>query len=371
MSNITLLAIDIAKNVFQLHGTNKEGKVILKLQVPRGRLLEKIANINPCKICMEACGSSNYWGREFQKLGHRVELMHPKYVKPYIHRNKNDVNDAAGIAKAARDPDAKFCDVRTEHQQDVQSTHRIRKLAIQQRTALANQIRGLLAEYGIIISKGINNIRKQLPTILDSNKEKVSGLMLNNMQGLYEDLVYLDKKIDSYNKKIVVLLKEDELGKRLMDVPGIGVLGATLLSSILGNGAAFKNGRHFAAFLGLTPKQHSSGEKERLMGISKGGDTYLRTLLIHGARSVLLRTGKKSDSQSVWLRNLKFRCGYNKAAVALANKIARVVCAIAKGGSKYVPNYKPKLIKSVRKGNVRVSGLARFGVTEGALARPL
>lgn len=355
MSNVTSLAIDLAKNVFQLHGTNIRGKIILKKQLTRGKLLEHITNLPPCHIYMEACGSSNYWGREFQKFGHQVALMHPGYIKPYMGRNKNDVNDAAGIAKAARDPDTKFLSVKTAYQQDIQSTHRIRSRIIQQRTALSNQIRGLLAEYGIVMPKGIHNTRKNLPEILENSKNHLSELMQDNMRELYEDLTYLDKKVAIYDKKIKCLFKKDALCKRLIDIPGVGILGATILSSILGNGAAFRNGRHFAAFLGLVPKQHSSGEKEKHLGISKGGDTYLRTLLIHGARSVILRIEKNKDKQSIWLRNLKIRRGYNRAAVALANKIARVAWAVTRWDTEYNPSHKPSTFRLGNKNKLVVN----------------
>jgi transposase len=346
MSNVTLLAIDLAKNVFQLHGTNVKGKTILKKKVNRDRLVEFIVSLKPCNIYMDACGTANYWGRKFAECGHKVKLINPKYVKPYVKRNKNDANDAAGIAAAARDPDMRFCEVKTEGQQDIQSVHRIRSLLIQQRTALANQTRGLLAEYGIAIPQGVTHIRSELPMILGNNPNDMGGLILGCLMELYDRFNYLDKKIDYYDKKIKELFKNNEACKRLEEIPGIGTLGATILASTLGNGGGFKNGRHFAAFLGLTPRQHSSGGKERLLGISKGGDTYIRTLLIHGARSVLLRVTKKTDKQSIWIKNLLIRRGYNKTAVALANKTARVAWAIIHSGVGYNLNYKPKLFKA-------------------------
>jgi transposase len=348
MSNVTLLAVDLAKNIFQLHGTNKAGKAILKKKISRAKLLEFVANLPLCNIHMEACGSSNYWGREFEKMGHKVKLINPKYVKPYVKRNKNDMNDAAGIAAAARDPDMRFSDIKTEAQQDMQSTHRIRSLLIPQRTALANQARGLLAEYGISIPKGIAHARKKLPEILGNNSSNLSGLMLYNLMYLYEEFQRLDKNIAAYDKKIAELFEENKVCKQLATIPGIGELGATILASMLGNGSGYKNGRHFAAFLGLVPKQHSSGGKERLLGISKGGDTYVRTLLIHGARSVLVWVDKKKDKQSVWLKNLKVRAGNNKTAVALANKIARTAWAVVHENSEYNPNYKPKITNAVK-----------------------
>ena len=346
MSNITLLAIDLAKNVFQLHGTDVKGKPLLKKKISRKELPEFIAKLNPCNIYMEACGSSNYWGKKFEGFGHKVKLINPKYVKPFVKRNKNDANDAEGIAAAAMAPSMRFCDVKTETQQDIQSVHRIRSLLIQQRTALANQIRGLLAEYGTVITLGTASIRKKLPEILGDNPNNMSALILSCFLRLHENFKNLDKEIVSYDEKIKALFKGNETCKKLETIPGIGVIGATILASVLGNGSLFKNGRHFAAFLGLVPKQHSSGGKERLLGISKGGDTYIRTTLIHGARSVLLWAKKKTDSKSMWLKQLKDRRGGNIAAVALANKIARTAWAITNDGSSYDANYKPKIFNA-------------------------
>jgi transposase len=340
MSNITSLAIDLAKNTFQLHGTDAKGKIVLRKKISREKLLEFIVSLRSCNIHMEACGTANYWGRKFREYGHKVKLINPRYVKPYVKRNKNDVNDAAGIAAAARDPDMRFCEVKTEEQQDMQSVHRIRSMLIQQRTALANQIRGLLAEYGITIPQGISYIRSELPLILGNNPNDLGGLMLGCLMETYERFCFLDTKIVSYDKKIESLFKNNEACQRLEKIPGIGVLGATILASILGNGGAFKNGRHFAAFLGLTPKQHSSGGKEHLLGISKGGDTYARTLLVHGARAVLRRANKKTDKHSKWVSDVVSRRGYNKAAVALANKTARIAWSIIREGSNYDVNHK-------------------------------
>lgn len=343
MSHVTLLAIDLAKNIFQLHGADARGKPILKKRVRRDQLLEVIAQIKPCDIYMEGCGSANYWGRQFQNLGHRVKLINPKYVKPYVQRNKNDEKDAAAIASCARDPVMRFGDVKTEAQQDVQSTHRIRSLLISQRTALANQIRGIVAEYGVIIPKGIRYIGEKLPVILENEGNHFSAVMLENLVELYENFVYLNQKIAQYDEKIGRLFKSSEICQRLAKIPGVGKLGATILAAVLGNGAGFKNGRHFAAFLGLVPKQQSSGEKHRLLGISKGGDTYIRTLLIHGGRSALLWSSKKKDPQSDWLNRLRERAGYNVAAVAMANKIARIAWAVVKGQRDYDPHYLPCL----------------------------
>lgn len=343
MSNVTLLAIDLAKNIFQLYGTDAKGKTVFERRVRRDKLLQFIANINQCDIYMEGCGSANYWGREFIKLGHKVKLINPKYVKPFVKRNKNDRNDSYAIASAARDPKMTFGEVKTEAQQDIQNTHRIRSMLIGQRTALSNQVRGFLAEYGIIIPKGVSHVRKKLPLILENTETSLSQLTLDNLSELYQSLVQLDEKLGRYNKIIERLFVGNEVCKRLAEIPGIGQLSATILASVLGNGSGFKNGRHFAAFLGLVPKQHSSGEKEKLLGISKGGDTYIRTLLIHGARSVLIYAGRKNNALSMWLGRIERCSGTNVAAVAMANKMARMAWAMVKGNCGYDPNHKPRL----------------------------
>lgn len=342
MNNVTSLAVDLAKNVFQLHGTDVSGKLVIKKKISREKLSEFVANLHPCNIFMEGCGSANYWGKRFESMGHNVKLINPKYVKPYVKRNKNDINDAAGIAAAARDPDMRFSKIKNEAQQDVQSVHRIRSLLVQQRTAMINQTRGLLAERGIIMPKNIYSIRRILPEILDREKD-MSILMQTCLKELYENLKSLDEKIAVYDQRIESLFKGNELCKKLATIPGVGVLGATILASVLGNGALFKNGRHFAAFLGLTPKQYSSGGKEKLLGISKGGDTYIRSLLIHGARAVMFWVNKKTDAQSKWIKCLMVRRGNNKAAVALANKIARTAWALSHGNMEYNPNYRPMI----------------------------
>lgn len=342
MSNVTLLTVDLAKNIFQLYGADAYGKAVIKKRISREKLPQFIANLNPCNIYMEGCGSANYWGRQFKKFGHKVKLINPKYVKPYVKRNKNDKNDSIAIASAARDPEMRFGEVKTEEQQDIQSTHRIRSQLISQRTALANMIRGLLAEYGIIIAKGVEHVRKYLPIILGINEHNLNYLMLINIQELYDNLTRLDEKIERYNRLIAHIFEKNEVCKRLAEIPGVGKLGATILAAVLGNnGAGFKNGRHFAAFLGLTPRQHSSGCKERLLGISKGGDTYIRSLLIHGARAVMFWADRKKDRRSIWVKCLMLRRGKNKAAVALANKIARTAWALSRWNEEYKPNHKP------------------------------
>lgn len=346
MSNVTSLAIDLAKNIFQLHGTDSNGNAILKKKISREKLPEFMAKLPPCNVYTEACGTSNYWGRKFESFGHTVKLMHPKYVKPYVKGNKNDVNDAAGIASASRDKEMKFYNVKTEAQQDMQSVHRIRDMFIRQRTMLINQVRGLLAEYGIVTAQGPANIRKLLPSILGDNPNDMSPITITCIAEIKATIEELDKKIDIYDRRIETLFNSNDTCKKLEKIPGIGMLGATILASVLGNGSSFKNGRSFAAFLGLTPKQKSSGGKEMLLGISKGGDTYIRSTLTHGARAVLSWLNRKEvpedDKLRTWAKTLKARTHTNKTAVALANKMARTAWAVVHYNTEYNSNYAAK-----------------------------
>jgi transposase len=336
MTDINLLAIDVAKNVFQLHGINKRGSCVLTKRLNRNKLMEFISNLHICTIVMEACGGSFYWTRQFQKMGHEVKLISPQYVKPYVKGNKTDRNDAEAIAEAASRPNMRFVSIKSIEQQDIQSIHRIRSRVIQQRTQLGNQIRGLLVEYGIIIKKGISALRRALPEIIENGENELSIVMRRHIQTLYEELCHIDTRVEGYDKELAHLFKQSDMAQKIGKIEGIGPINATAILA-LGDLKNFKNGRHFAAFLGLVPRESSSGNKQRLLGISKRGDSYLRTLLIHGARSVLRRVDKKQDAKSQWLKNLKARCGMNRAACALANKTARIIWAVMTSGENYDP----------------------------------
>lgn len=327
--DITILGIDLSKEVFQLHGVNQVGKAMLRRTIRRSRLLEFIANLPPCLIVMEACGSANYWARKFKELGHHVKLISPQFVKPFVKGNKNDYQDAEAIVEAASRPSMRYVSPKTLEQQDLQSLLRIREGAIQMRTLLSNQLRGLLAEYGITLPRGLSTLRFFMVNLMDSNDQSTVTADFKQLLALqYTLLLNVDEHIKELNKKVELIATQRIDCQRVKQVPGIGSVTAVALASTLGNPNDFKNGRHFAAFLGLVPRQHSSGGKERLLGISKRGNSYLRQLLIHGARSVLTRIDKKQDARSHYLKNLKSRVGMNKAAVALANKNARTVLAM-------------------------------------------
>ena len=263
--NITTLGIDIAKNVFQLHGVDSRGKSVLKKRLSRDKLVSFVANLPPCEIVMEACGGSNYWHRKFTLHGHTVKLISPQYVKPFVKLNKNDAKDAEAICEAASRPSMNFVPPKSIEQQDIQCLHRMRERLIGNRTALVNQARGLLGEYGIIVAKGIRNLRNELPMILEDAENELTRMTRHFFNDLYEELCGLDKKIKEYDTKLEVIARENSLCKRLLEVEGIGTISSTALLSVVGNAKVFKNGRQMSAWLGLTPREHSSGGKKILL----------------------------------------------------------------------------------------------------------
>ena len=332
---VKVLGIDLAKSSFQVHGVDGEGNTVLRRKLSGEKLKRQMANMAPCLVGMEACGSAHYWARTFREYGHEVRLMAPQFVKPYVKSNKNDTVDAEAICEAVQRSSMRFVAVKETAQQDTQSLHRIRSLAVAHRTAQVNQIRGLLLEYGVKIPQGRRHVRARMPEILEDADNGLNALFRELLDGLYEELVRLDERIAEYDHKIEQLAQQDTRAQALMSIPGIGPKGATALLSAIGDAGVFGNGREMAAWLGLVPRQHSTGGKARLLGISKRGDVYLRTLLIHGARAVLRVAGKKTDRQSLWALSVQRRRGTNIAAVALANKIVRVAWALLTKGERY------------------------------------
>lgn len=335
MKEIILLGIDIAKNVFQLHGVDDKGRPMLRRKLTRKRFVETIANLPLCTIVMESCSGANHWHRKFKQMGHEVKLISPQFVKPFVKTNKNDRNDAEAIVEAASRPTMRFVSPKSVEQEDIQAVHRVRSRLIQERTALVNQIRGLLAEYGIVVPQGINKIRKALPEILEDAENELSHAGRRIFSDLYEEISEKDKRIKTYDIKLEEIFKTNESCKKIEKIEGVGVIVATAIVAAIGDPTVFENGRHFSAFLGLVPRQSSSGNKERLLGISKRGDTYIRTLLIHGGRSVVRCIGSKDDRRSRWIRELKERRGANRAAVAVANKNARIIWALLAKDEEY------------------------------------
>lgn len=339
--NIKRIGIDLAKQVFQVHGVDGQEKAVLRQKLARVKMLTYFQKLPPCLIGMEACSSAHYWGRELQKMGHTVKLMAPQFVKPYVKSNKNDANDAEAICEAVARPTMRFVAIKSIAQQDIQAVHRIRSELVQHRTAKVNQIRGLLGEYGLVVGQRIDVLRKALPLILEDAGNGLTVDFRTLLEGLQQDLITLDQRVDDMDKKIKLLASSNEDAKRLQQIPGIGPITATALICAIGDGKQFKRGRDLAAWLGLTPKQHSSGGKDHLLGISKRGDAYLRTLLIHGARAVLRVAGNKEDPRSRWIQSLCGRRNKNIAAVALANKNARIVWALLTKKTDFLPEGKP------------------------------
>ena len=328
VGELKVLGIDLAKQSFQLHGVEEHGHVVLRKKLSRSQLRAFVANLPPCLIGLEACGGAHYWVRELTKLGHAVRMIAPQFVKPYVKSNKNDAVDAEAICEAVQRPSMRFVPSKSIEQQDMQSLHRIRSQLVVRRTAQANQVRGLLLEYGLIIPVGINHVRKVLPSILEDADNALSGLFRELLNELYEELVHLDKRIQTLEQKLMTLSVNNEDCKRLLTIPGIGLLTATALIAAIADISVFKNGRELAAWLGLVPKQHSTGGKQTLLGISKRGDSYLRTLLIHGGRSVVRVAHKHQDKRNRWIGDIKQRRGENISNVAVANKNARIVWAL-------------------------------------------
>lgn len=335
-SKISTLGIDLAKSSFQLHGVNYTGEAVCKKTLSRGKLKEYMVNLPPCLVAMEACGSAHYWARLFRSYGHDVKLIAPQFVKPYVKSNKNDAADAEAICEAAQRPNMRFVSIKEIEQQDLQSLHRMRSMAVSSRTSLINQTRGLLQEYGIEVARGPKKLFAQLPLILEDAENNLSFLFREYLSDLYEELKHLDERVRKYDKKIEQISEQDENAKRLQTIPGIGPVVATALVAAIGSSVAhFQNGRELAAWLGLVPRQHSTGGRHQLLGISKRGDSYLRNLLIHGARSVLRHADKKTDRRSIWVKSLMERRHKNIATVALANKMARTVFALLKTGKDF------------------------------------
>ena len=334
MSIITI-GIDLAKNLFAVHGVDENGKAVLvKPKVAREQLLLLIAQLSPCLIGMEACSGAHYWARLFRTYGHTVKLMAPKFVTPYRmsgKRGKNDAADAAAICEAVTRPNMRFVPVKEEHQQIILTLHRTRQGFVEERTATYNRIRGLMSEFGIVLPQKVACLRRNIGAHL----EDLPGYANLCIGDLLAHADQLDARIADYDKAIAKAAREDARSRRLMERPGIGPVTASALLASIGNGHDFKNGRQVAAWIGLTPGQYSSGGKARLGRITKAGDSYLRSLLVMGARSILSGAGDKQDGFSRWARSLVERRGYWKAVVAIAAKNARLAWAVLKYGEDF------------------------------------
>ncbi|MBV9360182.1 MAG: IS110 family transposase [Betaproteobacteria bacterium] len=333
------VGVDLAKNVFQLHGVDRSEKTVWRRRLRRDDWIMVLKErVEPgCEIGMEACSGAHHWARELQKLGYSVKLIPPQFVKPYVKSNKNDANDAEAICEAMSRPGMRFVALKTVEQQDVQAMHRVRSGLVEQRTAKASQIRGLVAEYGLVVPRELVQLRIALPRWLEDQANGLSASFRRLLEGLGEDLAQLDQRVKELDREIERLAQSDPTAKRLMQLRGVGPITATALVATVGDARQFANGRQMSAALGLTPRQHSSGGRERLLGISKRGDAYLRTLLIHGARAVIRTAPSKDDRLSKWVTRLAARSHINVAAAALANKTTRMAWAMLSRGTDYQP----------------------------------
>jgi transposase len=331
------VGVDLAKSVFQVHGVDRSERQTWRRRLRREDWIKVLRErVEPgCEIGMEACSGAHHWARELQKFGYSVKLIPPQFVKPYVKTNKNDANDAEAICEAMSRPGMRFVSVKSVEQQDVQAMHRVRSGLVEQRTAKASQIRGLVAEYGLVVSRELVRLRIALPRWLEDQANGLSASFRRLLEGLREDLAQLDERVKELDREIERLAQSDPTAKRLMQLRGVGPITATALVATVGNARQFANGRQMSAALGLTPRQHSSGGRERLLGISKRGDAYLRTLLIHGARAVIRTAHSKDDRLSRWVTRLAARSHINVAAAALANKTTRMAWAMLSRGTNY------------------------------------
>ncbi len=338
MRKSNIIGIDLAKNVFHVCIMNRTGRVLRRHRTSRRQLFDFVVKHCEGVISVEACGGSHYWARRFKEAGFEVRVVPAQFVKPFVKSNKNDEIDAEAICEAASRPQMRFVSVRSEEQQDIQNLHRIRERMVRARTALGNEIRGFLLEYGIVIPKGLGHVRRALPALLEEQSTLRSPLWLRTFHELWEELKALDERISRHEQELSKISQDDALCQRLLEIPGVGELTATAIVAAVGDAKAFKNGRQFAAWLGLTPKQHSTGGKARLGHISKRGDKYLRKLLVQGARSSAIAAARRRNHKDTLKRNLTLtdkwffkvagRRGDGRAVVALANKNARRIWTV-------------------------------------------
>ncbi len=336
-NTITTIGLDLAKTVFQVHCSDNAGNPVLKKRLRRGQLLAFFAGLEPCVIGMEACGSAHYWARELQSLGHEVRLIAPQFVKPFVKTNKNDASDAEAICEAMQRPTMRFAAVKSAEQQSILMLHRARELLVRQKTMLLNALRGHCAEFGIVVAQGAFRVGELVAIIHDDKDDRIPavardalGFLVNQLHGVKEQITTLEKKLKAWHKS-------NEASRRLETIPGIGVITATALVATIGDASQFKSGRELAAWLGLVPRQNSSGNKQRLGRISKRGDKYLRKLLVHGARTVLRWRVVKKENRTIWLEDMLHRRPTNVVLVAMANKTARVVWALLNKGENWQP----------------------------------
>jgi transposase len=333
--NYTVIGVDLAKHVFQLHWVEIETSEICRLQIKRNQVIDFFANRKPCVIAMEACGSAHYWGRKLKSLGHEVRLIAAQFVRPFVKSNKTDIADAQAIWEAAQRPEMKFVALKTEEQQSVLVLHRMRQQLVKMRTMQVNQLRGLLYEFGVSLpqgrKKGLARLVEEIPLL----EERLSPMVMELIRQQIQRIRTFDQDIAEIENMLLLWKKEDNSSQRLMDIPGVGILTATAVVATIGDAKTFENGREFAAFLGLVPRQSGTGGRVKLLGISKRGDVYLRTLLMHCARSAI----QHKKYPWPWLDKILLRRPHNIAVSALANKIARTIWALLAHNRTYEREY--------------------------------
>ena len=332
-----IIGLDIAKNVFVVVGQNEYGKTVWKKTLMRDQVLTFFANLPPTPVGIEACSGSHYWARQLLAMGHDVKLIAAQHTRAYVTGNKNDVNDAAAIAEARSRAATKYVAINTEVQQDLQMLHRARQALMDERKAMICRIRAFAHEYGKVFPQGVAKFRSGLKPWMADDGNGLSAMARDTLRDLVAQLDDKEMRLQTYDRRIVEIARSDEPAKRLLEVPGIGPLTATAIQATTVGAGDFSSGRDFSANLGLVPRAHSSGGKQRLFGITKRGNHYLRTLLIHGARSALLRAEGKDDRLLCWALKLAERRGHNVAATALANKLARIAWALLAHGRRYLP----------------------------------
>ncbi|MEO1200908.1 MAG: IS110 family transposase [Pseudomonadota bacterium] len=335
MTTMTTVGLDLAKSVFQVHGADQDGRPVVRRKLRRGQVLGYFAGLSPCLIGMEACANAHNWARALQALGHTVRLIPPQYVKPFVKTNKNDASDAEAICEALARPTMRYAAVKSAEQQSVLMLHRARELLVRQRTMLVNALRGHCGEFGVVVAHGASKVSALIEMIEDRQDDRLPALAREALGSLVCQLRMVQAQILGLEKKLMVWHRANEASRRLEAIPGVGVITATALVATIGDASQFRSGRQLAAWLGLVPRQYSSGGKERLGRISKRGDGYIRRLLVHGARADLRWSRHRNERRSLWQDSLLARRPTNVVLVAMANKTARVVWALLSRGEAF------------------------------------